>query len=289
MATHQPSITELLTPHARYLQFQLRPGADPRAALKALAASPPGDCVIGLGQTLVSAVGAHVPGLREFAAAAEHGIVVPSTPAALWLWLRGTDRGVLLLEGQRVIEQLAAAFVLDDITEGFMFRDSRDLTGYIDGTENPEAEPALAAAIADGVVAGSSFVAVQRWQHDLVGFRALGEAEGDNVFGRRLSDNEEFDEAPASAHVKRAAQESFEPEAFMLRRSMPWSDPRGDGLVFVAFGKSFDAFEAVLARMLGRQDGITDGLFRFSRPLTGNYFWCPPMKGSALDLSAIGL
>jgi len=57
----------------------------------------------------------------------------------------------------------------------------------------------------------------------------------------------------------------------------------------VAFGHSLDAFEAQLRRMVGLDDGITDALFRFSRPVTGSYFWCPPVRDGRLDLSAIGL
>ena len=76
----------------------------------------------------------------------------------------------------------------------------------------------------------------------------------------------EIVDAPASAHVKRSAQESFEPEAFILRRSMPWAEGARGGLNFVAFGKSFDAFEAQLKRMAGAEDGITDVLsFRLQK------------------------
>jgi putative iron-dependent peroxidase len=57
--------------------------------------------------------------------------------------------------------------------------------------------------------------------------------------------------------------------------------------MFVAFGKSFDAFEAILSRMVGAEDGIVDALFQFSRPLTGSFYWCPPVKGSHLNLSAL--
>ncbi|HYM33312.1 MAG TPA: hypothetical protein VEU47_18585, partial [Candidatus Cybelea sp.] len=95
--------------------------------------------------------------------------------------------------------------------------------------------------------------------------------------------------APASAHVKRTAQESFTPEAFVLRRSMPWTDATRAGLVFVAFGRSFDSFEAQLTRMSGLEDGVTDALFGFSRPVTGAYFWCPAMRNGRLDLRPIGV
>jgi putative iron-dependent peroxidase len=104
-----------------------------------------------------------------------------------------------------------------------------------------------------------------------------------------MSDNEEFDEAPESGYVKRTAQESFYPEAFVVQRSMPWADETGEGLVFVSFGKSFDAFEARLRRMTGQADGITDGLFRFTRPVSGSYFWCSPVSDERLHLSALSI
>lgn len=75
----------------------------------------------------------------------------------------------------------------------------------------------------------------------------------------------------------------------MVRRSMPWSDSSGEGLMFVAFGKSLDAFEAQMRRMVGEEDGITDALLRFSRPLTGSYLWCPPVRNGHLDLTALCL
>ena len=157
----------------------------------------------------------------------------------------------------------------------------------MDGTENPTGEKAVETAVVQGRGAGmdgSSFVAVQQWVHDLDRLEAMEATERDHVIGRSLKDDEELDDAPDSAHVKRTAQESFDPEAFVLRRSMPWADATGEGLVFVAFGHSFDAFEALLRRMVGLEDGVTDALFRFTRPVTGSYFWCPPLRGDRLDL-----
>ena len=132
-------------------------------------------------------------------------------------------------------------------------------------------------------------MAVQQWLHDFAAFDALGEARQDDSIGLRRSDNAELEDAPASAHVKRTAQEGFAPEAFVLRRSMPWSAGKQAGLVFVAFGKSFDAFEAQMRRMAGLDDGITDALFAFSKPVSGAYFWCPPLRGGWLNLAALGL
>jgi putative iron-dependent peroxidase len=70
---------------------------------------------------------------------------------------------------------------------------------------------------------------------------------------------------------------------------MPWTDGARAGLLFVAFGRSFDAFEAQLRRMVGLEDGVADALFRFTRPITGSYYWCPPLRNGRLDLRALGL
>lgn len=289
-STAQPGILAPVPPCGRSMTFRLAFEADPRPALAKLRKHfEPGWGIIGLGEPLVRALGKTVPGLRGFPSLAGPGCSVPATQAELWLLLRGADRGALFDAGERVKALLGSDFVLDDAIDTFLYDGGRDLTGYEDGTENPQDEAAIEAALvtAGAGLAGSSFVAVQRWAHDLEHFHAHTQAEQDAIIGRRRADNEELDDAPDSAHVKRSAQESYEPPAFMLRRSMPWAGAREQGLEFIAFGKSFDAFESVLRRMAGLEDGIVDALFSFSRPLTGGYYWCPPLKDGRLDLSLL--
>jgi putative iron-dependent peroxidase len=279
--------------NAAYLLFSLKPGTDPTDTLKDLAELCDGENhVIGLGEPLLLAIGKSIAGLKSFPAIAMPGNNIPSTQQAMWVWLRGKDQGELLHESRRIANMLGEDFTLTNKINAFMHRDSRDLTGYVDGTENPTGEDAINAAIVGSNQAGldgSSFVAVQQWTHEFEQFEQMTQQEQDNTFGRRVSDNEEIDDAPDSAHVKRTAQESFQPEAFVVRRSMPWSDADNAGLVFVSFGHSFDAFEALLNRMTGKDDGIIDSLFKFTRPVSGSYFWCPPMKNNRLDLSMIGI
>ena len=289
----QSGILESTPPVARFLMFSLTGQGEARRGLRALRDMTDGrQTVVGLGQSLVLALGATVPGLRTSPSYAGAGLEVPSTPVALWCWLRGDDRGELLHRARRINNALAPAFRLERVIDAFTYGAGRDLTGYEDGTENPKAERASEVAIVRGQgggLDGSSFVAVQQWVHDLDHFEAKSPQEQDNTIGRRRSGNDEIEDAPLSAHVKRAAQESFDPAAFVLRRSMPWVDGLRAGLVFVAFGASFDAFETLLGRMVGTEDGVVDALFTFTRPISGAFFWCPGMQDGRLDLRLLGV
>jgi putative iron-dependent peroxidase len=290
--TAQSAIFDPIPAHARHLFFDLNPSVDPRAALQALAAACDGQsAVLGIGLSVAQALGVTVAGLRGFPLLPDARPPIPSTQQALWLWLRGDEPGDLLLRGHALQALIAPAFTLAQAVVSFRHQDFRDLTGYIDGTENPVDEAAVEAAVVQGQGAdidGSSFASVQQWLHDFPKFNAMPRSEQDNSIGRRRDDNEELEDAPESAHVKRTAQEDFDPEAFVVRRSMPWVAGADAGFLFLAFGKSFDAFEAQLRRMTGHDDGIADALFSFTRPLTGGYYWCPPVADGAIDLSALG-
>ncbi len=299
MSNDQKAILESVPTLGRYLFFSLSPAVPAvlRHSLDRLADLVDGSQVlVGFGPELVQAVGAQVPGLHDFVALAGPGVVVPSTPRALCCWLRGHDQGVLLHLTRQVQQALAPALQLEQVVDAFRHGQGpngygRDLTGYEDGTENPTDDAAAAAALVQGPdngLAGGSFMAVQQWLHDLDAFDGMSQVAQDHMIGRRRSDNEELEDAPESAHVKRTAQESFEPQAFVVRRSMPWASGTQCGLMFVAFGCSFDAFDAQMRRMAGCDDGLVDALFGISRPLTGAHFWCPPMRDARLDLRQLG-
>jgi putative iron-dependent peroxidase len=291
----QPGILSALAPLGRSLTFRLNDqnnGQNLQAALTRLREVFAADWgVVGLGAPLVQALDQHVAGLRPFPPLEGHGCAAPASQQAMWILLRGSDRSSLFERTAQLVELLGAALVLEDALDTFRYRDNRDLTGYEDGTENPKDAAAIAAAlVAEGVGRqGSSFVAVQRWVHDLPRFRSFPLEQRDASIGRQISDNEEIEDAPESAHAKRAAQESFTPEAYMVRHSMPWDNGKQQGTEFIAYGESSDRFENVLRRMLGLEDGIVDALFSFSHPVTGGYYWCPPLQDGRLDLRSIGL
>lgn len=292
MDTVQPGILEEETLLARYITFAISDEKNITQTLQTLISKiDTSTCVIGFGKNIINKLDLSIPGLRSMPTYAVGELEIPSTPDDLWIWLRGADRGKLFHQSRELEEMCLPAFEITSAIDSFQYDHNRDLSGYEDGTENPHGEGAIKAAIiqedGDGFV-GGSFVAVQQWVHDFEMLDEMSVGEKDDAIGRHISNNEEYD-APKSAHVKRSAQEDFEPEAFMIRRSMPWAMGMDGGLMFVAFGHSFDAFEAIMERMVGEDDGIVDGLFKFTTPITGAYYWCPPVKEGKIDLSALGL
>lgn len=276
----------------RAITFRTVPGGDVKRALKNLRDTFDVDCgIVGIGEPAVLGLKRKIDGLRTFPAMSGPGCSVPSTQGALWVYLLGPDRGAVFDFAQSIRATVADGFVVSDVVDTFTYQGGRDLTRFEDGTENPHDERAIEAAVVknSGTLDGSSFVAAQTWVHDLTRFFGFSSKQRDNVIGRSAKTNEELGGAPASAHVKRSAQESFDPPAFMVRRSMPWASGDQEGLVFIAFGESLDRFERVMRRMTGLDDGIVDGLFSFSRPISGGYYWCPPVTGGKLDLRALKL
>jgi putative iron-dependent peroxidase len=214
---------------------------------------------------------------------------VPENQTDLALWLRGKDRGELLHLSHTVVDSLGAQFSLVEATHSFTFRRRKtasgtiahDLSGFEDGTENPSGEHAQSTALIQSPTVylnGGSLWALQRWQHD---FKWLSNATAktkEQTIGRSLKDNQEIPDNLPSAHILRTEQESFTPDAYMLRRSMPWCDGHlNGGLMFSCFARSLYPFEAQLNRMCGKEDGIQDALFGFSKILGTGYYWCPPI------------
>jgi len=110
--------------------------------------------------------------------------------------------------------------------------DSRDLTGFIDGTANPSAEEAPEVVLVpDGEPgAAGSHVLAQRWAHDLDAFAALSTQEQEGIIGRTRSDSTAIPDRPESAHITRAELERDGVEQQIYRRSVPHGSVRRAGL-----------------------------------------------------------
>ena len=286
----QPYILTKPLPCGLSLSFALAPRADAGKAMRRLARDFDSRWgTIAIGEPLARAFDVRIPGLRVFPAMAAPGAGVPSTQQSLWVLIVAASQGEVFDIFQKLDRLVQPDIMLADSMPTFLYN-GRDLTGFEDGTENPKGQKAAAAAVvAKGPLAGSSFVAVQRWKHDLAHFGTLTPARRDAVIGRRRDSNDEIPSAPRSSHVKRSTQEDYDPPAFMVRRSMPFASGAQMGLEFISYVAALDTFEVMMRRMAGLDtDGIADALFTFSRPVTGGYYWCPPVRKGRPDLRILG-
>jgi putative iron-dependent peroxidase len=247
--------------------------------------------VVGFGAAVWQRLSASPPeGLAPFSAIdGVHGHRAPSTQHDLWVWIHGTGTDVVLDTALAVAGALAPVATLADETECFVYHDSRDLTGFVDGTENPgTSDAADVALIADGEPgAGGSHVIAQRWVHDLDSFNELDVDAQQAVIGRTKPDSVALPRAvrPVDAHIMRAELlDDAGDERQIYRRSVPCGNVGERGLYFLGFSCDRDRFDGMLARMFGTSgDGIHDHLLDFSQAVTGSYYFAPSLD----DLDAI--
>ena len=106
----------------------------------------------------------------------------------------------------RILRAMAGAVTIVDEVHGFRYFDNRDLLGFVDGTENPDgplAVDATAVGDEDPDFAGSCYVHVQKYVHDMSSWNSLSVAEQELVIGRtKLEDIElDDDDKPANTHI----------------------------------------------------------------------------------------
>lgn len=242
--------------------------------------------VIGFGSELFARIapGEAPPALKPFAPIDGPGGHAPATQHDLWIWLHGTGHDVVLDAARVVAAALAPVARLALEQPGFVYRDSRDVTGFVDGTENPPvAEAHDVAVISEGEIgAGGSFVVVIRWVHDLASFHALPDSEQEAVFGRTKLESIELsdDIKPPTAHIARVVVDDERGEELeIFRRSVPYGTVEELGLFFIAFSADITRFEIMLARMFGTfGDGFSDHLLSFTKPVTGSFYFAPSVE-----------
>ncbi|MDR3606798.1 MAG: Dyp-type peroxidase [Oligoflexia bacterium] len=174
--------------------------------------------------------------------------------------------------------------VLEEVS-AFAYRDSRDLTGFIDGTQNPKGDERAEAALIgseDPGFAGGSYALTQRYVHNLKSWATLSDAEQEKVIGRTKADSEELppELKPENSHISRAELREGEVEYKIVRQSLPYGTASGEsGLYFVAYAKDPTIFERQLARMMGSTgDGVHDRLMEFSEAVSGAFFFIPSLN-----------
>ncbi len=205
------------------------------------------------------------------------------TQGDLWVWLQGKDRGTTFDAARSANTLLGSQVKLLREVVGFVYHDSRDLTGFVDGIGNPEGEKALEAAIipegAPG--AGGSVVLTQQWRHHLMNFHALSQKEQEDVIGHTKPDAQEYadDVMPANAHVGRVDVSKAGVPQRLWRRSVPYGDSQYHGLYFLSFACEWERYAFLLKRMFGNaEDGIQDRLTEFTELVSGAWWFCPSQQ-----------
>jgi len=227
--------------------------------------------------------------LKPFAAIGSGQRLAPATQHSILLWLHGNNHSANFDAAMAISSALAAVASLCLEKIGFLYKDSRDLSGFIDGTENPKGRgQQLVALISEGEVgAGGSFVMSQQWIHNLASFHALSQSQQEEVIGRTKPDSIELDDErmPENSHVSRSDVKINGEAQKLYRRSVPYGGVLEHGLYFLAFSCDIQRFDRILASMFGcTDDGIHDHLTDFSTPVSGSYWFAP----SAAELSSIG-
>lgn len=221
-------------------------------------------------------------GLRAFRSVAADGRVAPATGGDILFHIVSGRHDLNFELGAKLIRELGAAVEVREEVHGFRYLDSRDLTGFIDGTENPKgAERAEVALIGgeDRDFAAASFVFTQRYVHDLRKWMALDTRDQERAIGRSKRDSEDLGDAkPPTAHISRVTIEEDGKELKIVRHSFPYGTVSEAGLFFIAYCRSLDIPERMLSRMFGTAgDGMHDRLMEFTTPVSGATFFAPSL------------
>lgn len=208
-----------------------------------------------------------------------------ATPGDVLLHVRAARMDLCFALAAEIVARLGDAVTVVDEVQGFNYFDDRDLIGFVDGTENPVGEAAVAATVVgdeDPAFAGGSYVIVQKYLHDLKGWNALPVAQQEGIIGRSKLDDIELDDAvkPSFAHNALTTIVEGGEELKIVRDNMPFGSLKDGvfGTYFIGYARSPRRIERMLENMfVGHPPGNHDRLLDFSRAVTGTLFFVPPI------------
>jgi porphyrinogen peroxidase len=292
-------ITRPLTRAAIFLVVTVSPGDDAIAAvqslcgdlaalLRAVGFREPREnlsCIMGFGSEVWDWLfgeprPAELHPFREIRAGSRHAV---ATPGDVLFHIRAERMDLCFELATQIMARLEGAVAAVDEVHGFRYFDSRDLLGFVDGTENPtgqEAEDATIIGGEDPAFAGGSYVIAQKYVHDMAGWNALPTEVQERIIGRtKLSDIELEDTVkPSWAHNALTVIEENGREIKIVRDNMPFGQAGlGEfGTYFIGYSRSPSTIEQMLENMfVGRPPGNYDRILDFSRAVTGNLFFVP--------------
>jgi putative iron-dependent peroxidase len=242
-------------------------------------------CVVGFGSEAWDRLfGAPRPAklhpFHEIHAGGRHAV---STPGDLLFHIRSKRMDLCFELATQIMARIGDAVSAADEVQGFRYFDDRDVLGFVDGTENPKGDAALAAVLVseeDPAFAGGSYVIVQKYLHDLAKWNALPTETQERIIGRTKLANIELNDSikPTSAHNALTTIVEDGKEIKILRDNMPFGRPGyGEfGTYFIGYSRSPRTTEQMLENMfIGRPPGNYDRILDFSRAVTGNLFFVP--------------
>ncbi|MBK0332281.1 Dyp-type peroxidase [Brachybacterium sp. MASK1Z-5] len=245
-------------------------------------------CVVGIGARAWSRLfsGPAPKGLRTFPALSGTVHDAPSTPGDLLFHIRAHRMDVCFELAGQLMRQLRPFTTVQDEVHGFRYFDSRDVIGFVDGTENPEGLEAQRFVVldedTDPVFVGGSYVTVQKYVHDMEGWERLTVEHQADAIGRHKWDNVEMDDEtkPADSHTALTVIEDADgTQLKIVRDNMPFGSAAADefGTYFIGYSRDLDVTEQMLRNMfLGDPEGTNhDRLLDFSTALTGTHFFVP--------------
>ena len=179
MGTPQPGIFALGTASHAYLELDAVPGTDHQTLVTTLAEVCAAfttlrgvDLVAGLRPELWTSIARAdtVPEATGFTdpIVGPDGFTMPATQHDIVLWIAGAGQDSVYDATLAARSMLAPVASLAEETIGWSYHGHFDLTGFIDGTENPPVFGAAPVAVvaAGEPGAGSSVLLLQRWEHD---------------------------------------------------------------------------------------------------------------------------
>jgi porphyrinogen peroxidase len=202
------------------------------------------------------------------------GFVMPATQRDAVLWLSGSAYDVIFDTARAAIAVLRSLASLVEETSSWPYRHDLDLTGFIDGTENPTLieAPQIVLVPEEKPGAGGTVLLLQKWAHDAESWESLPVVDQERVIGRTKLDSLELEDKAPDSHVASTDQERF---GTVFRRNMPYGTVSDHGTMFVGFSAEQEVLAAMLESMVGLAGGDRDALTRYTRPLTGAYYFVP--------------
>ena len=297
MANPQSGIFALGTASHAYLEFDANAGASARDIVVAFSSLREPRTTMG-GVNLVAGfrpevwrsvmpgdAPADLAGFDDEIVGSE-GFVMPATQHDAVLWLSGSAYDVLFDTGRAVIAAVAGVASVAAETSSWPYRHDLDLTGFIDGTENPTLlEAPGVVLIPEGRPgAGGTVMLLQKWAHDSGAWESAPVETQERVIGRTKPDSIELEDRPEDSHVASTDQDRF---GHIFRRNTPYGTITDHGTMFVGFSSSREPLAAMLESMAGAASGTRDALTRYTEPLTGAYYFVPSadalVRASAAD------